>query len=47
LIFPELRKKCHRKKQAGIDGGNRAHMSVLLLLLILFEGIKERRFWGA
>ena len=34
-------------KPAGTDRGNRANMSVLLLLMILVEAIKERRIWGA
>ena len=30
------------KKPGGMDSGNRAHMSVLLLLFILFEGIRTQ-----
>jgi hypothetical protein len=31
----------------GTDRGNRAHVSILLLLFILIEERIERRFWGA
>jgi hypothetical protein len=46
VIISRAKEEVRWNKSDGIDRGNRAHVSVFLLLFI-FEETLRRRFWGA